>query len=215
MNPIENGIIELVYQIGGQEQYAVVVLYFAKKDSHDAIPLQGEFCTPLQEHICFVQQKQSIPCVRCLKNVGKLSFQDLCVRAQFSGRDLVRQHDSSRIPAGPHTEYSGRWKYSESASAVRVFPTPGGPLFRVNILFGTGMYKPHCRSILIPRPFPSTTSSNASAVLTDRPFSHTEPRCLWATAIITCFFVAGIVRQSKGKVDQSMGLISSTAYSPN
>ena len=26
MNPIENGIIELVYQIGGQEHYAIVVL---------------------------------------------------------------------------------------------------------------------------------------------------------------------------------------------
>ncbi len=74
VNPIENGVIELVDQIRGQEQHAVIILQFAKKDSHQTIPFQGEFGTPLQEHICFVQQKQSIPRVRCSKHVTKLLF---------------------------------------------------------------------------------------------------------------------------------------------
>ena len=104
VNPIQNGIVELLDQVGCQEQHAVVIFQFAKKDSHQAIPLQGKFGTPLQKHVGFVQQKQSIPGMRRLENVGKLPFQNLCIRAQFSGRDLDRQHGSSQIPTGARTE---------------------------------------------------------------------------------------------------------------
>ena len=43
VNPIENGIIEVLDQISGQESDAVVILQFAKKDRHQAISFQGEF----------------------------------------------------------------------------------------------------------------------------------------------------------------------------
>lgn len=74
LNPIQNDIVELVDQIGGQQQHTVIKIQFAKEHCHSSIPFQDEVSTTLQEHVRFVLEKERISGVRRLENMSELYF---------------------------------------------------------------------------------------------------------------------------------------------
>ncbi len=112
----------------------------------------------------------------------------------------------SKYKTCPHTEYIGFLRYSAIASAVKVFPTPGLPLeLRVSTYQKTTIGVSYCKRTMIPRPFPSTKSSN----------SGSGSPLVWVsvTAIMVSLCSSGRVRQSKGTEDHSISSISATANS--
>jgi len=55
VDSVEDGGVEVIDQIGGQEQDSVKVFQFAKEDSYKAIPFESKLRAFLQKHVGFIQ----------------------------------------------------------------------------------------------------------------------------------------------------------------
>ena len=141
---------------------------------------------------------------RNLKDLGELAFESTCIGRQFSNRYLekLERHVLLKYMKCSHTEYSGFLRCSATASAVKVFPTPGLPLkIHISTNQKTMIELSYCKRITMPRPFPSIMSSNS------------ESSSVSVRAIIVSLCSTGMVKPSKGIEDHLISSISATANS--
>ena len=103
----------------------------SEEDGDEGVVLQVVLGAGFEEDVGFVEEEDGFPAGDEVEDFRETVFELFGVETEIAGTDLWGVSGWCDVVGSRwrgRTRKSGRFWYSETASAVNVFPTPGGPL---------------------------------------------------------------------------------------